>query len=80
VAIDTPGTVIYPFSNMFIPPDPDYLSNVPGISIRIYAESPEFSVTLDRIDLIPEPGVALLLGLGGAWLVAGWRRRRPAMV
>ena len=44
------------------------------IGVRIYPTTPNFSVTLSSLWLVPEPGVGLLAAAAGGWLAS--RRRR----
>ena len=57
------------------------MATVAGIRVRLYSNSPQGSVTLGRLTIsngaipqVPEPGTALLMGLGLAGLAAGGRR------
>lgn len=45
------------------------------INIRIYASSPDFSITLNEIAVVPELSSLLLLGSGAIPFL--WRRRTP---
>lgn len=71
--IDRPGEYVYPFSGIEGHPP---LDQVGLVSFWFYPETTDFSVTIDEIAVVPEPGaeVLALLGLVGFAL----RRRRPS--
>ena len=70
VPITSAGVFFYPMENTgnIIP-----LDSVNQVSIQLIATSADFSITLDRIAVVPEPSTGLLLGLGGWFLF--WKRR-----
>ena len=63
-----PGTTVVPLLN---PSGADPMRN---IVVQIYATTPNFSITLSSLWLVPEPGSALLAATAAAWLTS--RRRR----
>jgi len=52
------------------------LGNIYHLNFRVIGLSSDFSVTLDRIALVPEPGSLGLIAGGRAVLLAARRRRR----
>jgi hypothetical protein len=63
-----PGTTVVPLLN---PSGADPMRN---IVVRIYATTPNFSITLSSLWLVPEPGSGLLATTAAVWLTS--RRRR----
>ena len=63
-----PGTTVVPLLN------PSGANPMQNIVIRIYPTTPNFSITLSSLWLVPEPGSALLAATAAAWLTS--RRRR----
>ena len=63
-----PGTTVVPLLN---PSGADPMRN---IAVRIYPTTPNFSITLSSLWLVPEPGSGLLLATAAVWLTS--RRRR----
>ena len=63
-----PGTTVVPLLN---PSGADPMRN---IVIRIYPTTPNFSLTLSSLWLVPEPGSGLLAATAAVWLTS--RRRR----
>jgi len=63
-----PGTTVVPLLN------PSGANPMQNIVIRIYPTTPNFSVTLSSLWLVPEPSSALLAATAAAWLTS--RRRR----
>jgi hypothetical protein len=70
IAFDSPGVLIYPFSDLN---NTNSLEDVTLLSFRIIPDSTEFSVTMDYLAVIPEPSMGALLTIGFA--LAGKRRR-----
>jgi hypothetical protein len=56
------------------------MENVGGIRVRLYSNAQEGSVTVNHLSIttVPEPGTALLMGLGLAGLSAAGRRSTSA--
>ena len=65
-----PGALVVPLLN------PSGADPMQEIGVRIYPTTPNFSVTLSSLWLVPEPGVSLLTAVAGGWLAS--RRRRDA--
>ena len=65
-----PGTTVVPLLN------PSGANPMQNIVIRIYPTTPNFSVTLSSLWLVPEPSSALLAATAAAWLTSR-RRRSP---
>jgi hypothetical protein len=63
-----PGTTVAPLLN---PSGADPMRN---IAVQIYPTTPNFSITLSSLWLVPEPGSALLAATAAIWLTS--RRRR----
>ena len=63
-----PGTTVVPLLN---PSGADPMRN---IAVQIYPTTPNFSITLSSLWLVPEPGSALLAATAATWLTS--RRRR----
>jgi hypothetical protein len=70
VALDAAGNVDVPLVK---PSLPDASAR---IVIRIYPTTPNFSITLSSLWLVPEPGSALLAATAAIWLTSR-RRRSP---
>jgi hypothetical protein len=73
--ITGPGSLNYPFANVFTSASYDRLS---AIEFWFVATSTDFSITVDQIAVVPEPASAFLVltGLGGVLL----RRRRRGVL
>lgn len=71
--IDGPGEYAYPFSNIGIGPPLDQLSSV---TFWLFPESTDFSITIDQIAVVPEPGAEILALLGLAAFSVRRRRSR----
>ena len=65
-----PGTTVVPLLN------PSGANPMQNIVIRIYPTTPNFSLTLSSLWLVPEPGSALLAATAAIWLTSR-RRRSP---
>ena len=63
-----PGTTVVPLL------DPSGADPMRNIAVRIYPTTPNFSITLSSLWLVPEPGSGLLLATAAVWLTS--RRRR----
>jgi hypothetical protein len=72
VPISEAGRVIVPVDSFGIAPNSS-LSSFQSINIDFEGRTPEFSFTLDEINVIPEPSTALLCFLAVNCL---WRRKR----
>jgi hypothetical protein len=65
-----PGTTVVPLLN------PSGANPMQNIVVRIYPTTPNFSITLSSLWLVPEPGSALLAATAAIWLTSR-RRRSP---
>jgi hypothetical protein len=65
-----PNTTVVPLLN------PSGANPMQNIVVRIYPTTPNFSLTLSSLWLVPEPGSALLAATAAIWLTSR-RRRSP---
>jgi hypothetical protein len=63
-----PGTTVVPLLN---PSGADPMRN---IAVQIYPTTPNFSLTLSSLWLVPEPGSTLLAATAAIWLTSRHRR------
>jgi hypothetical protein len=73
MAITGPGEMVIPYSNLNTTTP---LGDLSSLHFRFIGLSSDFSVTVDRIALVPEPGSLGLFAGGVAILLATRRRRR----
>jgi hypothetical protein len=65
-----PNTTVVPLLN------PSGANPMQNIAVQIYPTTPNFSITLSSLWLVPEPGSALLAATAAIWLTSR-RRRSP---